>query len=57
MWVWGAVVVLVGVLNLWFWTSGDAGRLALVGAVAQLVIFTLLIARVVRVGRDTRSRR
>ena len=55
MWVWGALIVLVGVLNLWSWISGDAGRLALVGAVVQLAIFILLITRVVHGGRDNRS--
>ncbi|WP_176832390.1 hypothetical protein [Geodermatophilus sp. DSM 45219] len=57
MWVWGALIVLVGVLNLWLLISGDAGRLALVVAVVQLAIFILLITRVVHVGRDNRSHR
>jgi hypothetical protein len=57
-WAWGALIMLVGVLNLWHWITGAGGPgLGLVGAIVQLTFFPLLLARLVYLVRQNGSSR
>jgi hypothetical protein len=58
MWAWGALIALVAAFNVWHWITGDGGpRLGLLGAIVQMTVFALLLARMVYLVRQNRSRR
>jgi F0F1-type ATP synthase assembly protein I len=55
--LWGMAIVLVSIVNLWGYRSGDAGVLALAGSIVLLVLFVLFVARAVYFLRRNRARR